>query len=126
MNSNISDIINNKDLYQNEIIKEKSPILILNNINQKNSSKTDIMSKINSILLNNKKNKKGKKAKYNLEILKNYDNKTFSKLVEKKLDMMYKYYMEKYPYELNRFILSNMFIYYCQNEKQLNYFTNIF
>ena len=58
-----------------------------------------------------KKNKKGKKAKYNLEILKNYDNKTFFKLVEKKLDMMYKYYMEKYPYELNRFILSNMFIY---------------
>ena len=127
INLNKNDnIINNKDLYQNEIIKEKSPILILNNINQKNSSKTDIMSKINSILLNNKKNKKGKKAKYNLEVLQNYENKTFFKLVEKKLDMMYKYYMEKYPYELNRFILSNMFIYYCQNEKQLNYFTNIF
>ena len=120
------NIINNNAINKNEISKEKNPLIILNNNNPKNSNKNDIMTKINSILLNNKKNKKGKKAKYNLEILKNYDNKTFSKLVEKKLDMMYKYYMEKYPYELNRFILSNMFIYYCQNEKQLNYFTNIF
>ena len=120
------NIINNNAINKNEISKEKNPLIILNNNNPKNSNKNDIMTKINSILLNNKKNKKGKKAKYNLEILKNYDNKTFFKLVEKKLDMMYKYYMEKYPYELNRFILSNMFIYYCQNEKQLNYFTNIF
>ena len=99
----------------------------INNINNINKpSKNDIMTKINSLILNNKINKKGKKHKYNLEILKNYENKILNKIIANKLDIMYKYYIEKYPYELNRFILSNMFIYYCQNEKQLNYFTNVF
>jgi len=128
INTNNNILIKNK----NEIIKEEKPIMISKN-NDKNEIniinkplKMDIMAKINSIVYNNKENKKGKKVKYNLEILQNYDNKTLNKIITKKLDIMYKFYMEKYPYELNKLILSNMFIYYCQNEKQLNYFTNVY
>ena len=128
-----NNILKNKDIKnKNEIIKEEKPIMISKN-NDKNEIniinkplKMDIMAKINSIVYNNKENKKGKKVKYNLEILQNYDNKTLNKIITKKLDIMYKFYMEKYPYELNKLILSNMFIYYCQNEKQLNYFTNVY
>ena len=87
----------------------------------------EIMNKINALIMNNKiKNKKGKKDNYELEILHNYDDKTFGKKVIKNLDIMYKYYIEKYPYELNKLNLSNMFIYYCQNEKQLKFYSNIF
>ena len=128
-----NNILKNKDIKnKNEIIKEEKQIMISKN-NDKNEIniinkplKMDIMAKINSIVYNNKENKKGKKVKYNLEILQNYDNKTLNKIITKKLDIMYKFYMEKYPYELNKLILSNMFIYYCQNEKQLNYFTNVY
>ena len=125
-----NNIIKNKDINpKNEIIEEVNHLNIdkNNNINNINKPlKNDIMTKINSLILNNKTNKKMKKLKYNLEILRNYENKILNKIIANKLDIMYKYYIEKYPYELNRFILSNMFIYYCQNEKQLDYFTNVF
>ena len=128
-----NNIIKNKDINpKNEITKEVNHINMdknnnINNINNINKPlKNDIMTKINSLILNNKTNKKMKKLKYNLEILRNYENKILNKIIANKLDIMYKYYVEKYPYELNRFILSNMFIYYCQNEKQLDYFTNVF
>ena len=128
-----NNIIKNKDINpKNEITKEVNHINMdknnnINNINNINKPlKNDIMTKINSLILNNKTNKKMKKLKYNLEILRNYENKILDKIIANKLDIMYKYYIEKYPYELNRFILSNMFIYYCQNEKQLDYFTNVF
>ena len=125
-----NNIIKNKDINpKNEIIEEVNHINMdkNNNINNINKPlKNDIMTKINSLILNNKTNKKMKKLKYNLEILRNYENKILNKIIANKLDIMYKYYIEKYPYELNRFILSNMFIYYCQNEKQLDYFTNVF
>ena len=132
INTNNNTIKSNDINNKNEIIEEEKALKVtnynnINNINNINKpSKNDIMTKINSLILNNKINKKGKKHKYNLEILKNYENKILNKIIANKLDIMYKYYIEKYPYELNRFILSNMFIYYCQNEKQLNYFTNVF
>ena len=125
----------NKDINpKNEIIEEVNNINMDKNNNKNNNNinninkplKNDIMTKINSLILKNKTNKKMKKLKYNLEILRNYENKILNKIIANKLDIMYKYYIEKYPYELNRFILSNMFIYYCQNEKQLDYFTNVF
>jgi RNA recognition motif-containing protein len=126
MNIN-NNIIQNKDNNINNIIIEEKAINLPNHYSINAIANNDIMSQINSKILNNAfKNKKEKKVKYNLEILKNYDNKTFSKIISKKLDMMYKYYIEKYPYELNKMIISNMFIYYCQNEKQLNFYTNIF
>ena len=126
MNINNS-IIQNKDNNINNIIIEEKAINLPNHNSINAIANNDIMSQINSKILNNAfKNKKEKKVKYNLEILKNYDNKTFSKIISKKLDMMYKYYIEKYPYELNKMIISNMFIYYCQNEKQLNFYTNMF
>ena len=59
------------------------------------------MDKINLIL---KASKKGKKAKYKLEILDNYDDENLRKKINRKLDMIYNYYMDKYPFELNRFI----------------------
>ena len=126
MNIN-NNIIQNKDNNINNIIIEEKAINLPNHNSINAIANNDIMSQINSKILNNAfKNKNEKKVKYNLEILKNYDNKTFSKIISKKLDMMYKYYIEKYPYELNKMIISNMFIYYCQNEKQLNFYTNIF
>ena len=134
ININIDkDIMQNKEIQnKNEIINEEKPILISKNNDENKINiinkplNMDTMGKINSFIFNNKENKKGKKVKLNLEILQNYDNKTLNKIIAKKLDIMYKFYMEKYPLELNRLILSNMFIYYCQNEKQLNYFTNVF
>ena len=126
MNIN-NNIIQNKDNNINNIIIEEKAINLPNHNSINAIANNDIMSQINSKILNDAfKNKKEKKVKYNLEILKNYDNKTFSKIISKKLDMMYKYYIEKYPYELNKMIISNMFIYYCQNEKQLNFYTNMF
>ena len=70
-----------------------------NDINKK--TKLDTMDKINLIL---KASKKGKKAKYKLEILDNYDDENLRKKINRKLDMIYNYYMDKYPFELNRFI----------------------
>ena len=128
-NQQIKDVklINNKDInITNEIIKEEKPLLLSPNNIVNKTVKNDIMSQINEILINKRRNKKGKKEKYNLEILKNYDNEALNKIISKKLDMMYKYYIEKYPYELNKLIISNMFLYYCQNEKQLNFYKNIF
>ena len=149
-NNNILELSNNPELlyintknnnnanqinYNNKIVKnsniinkiEEEKSTNLNNINIEHSPNLEIMKKINALIINNKiKNKKGKKDNYNLEILHNYDEKTFSKKIEKNLDIMYKYYIEKYPYELNKLILSNMFIYYCQNEKQLKFYSNIF
>lgn len=122
---NSNDINKNLNQNNNDIknISNLNQINIEENIN-KNNNNSDIMNQINKIILNNKLTKR--KSKYDLEILRKYDDKTFSKKVTKNLDIMYKYYIDKYPYEFNNLIFSNMFIYYCQNEKQLKFFTNIF
>ena len=128
---NNNQIINSNDINKN-INQNNNDIKNINNLNQinieeninKNNNNSDIMNQINKIILNNKSTKR--KSKYDLEILRKYDDKTFSKKVTKNLDIMYKYYIDKYPYEFNNLIFSNMFIYYCQNEKQLKFFTNIF
>ena len=129
-NHNANQInFNNKIIKNNNIINkiEEEKSMNLKYINKEHSPNMEIMNKINALIISNKiKNKKGKKENYKLEILHNYDDKTFCKTIEKKLDIMYKYYIEKYPYELNKLILSNMFIYYCQNEKQLKFYSNIF
>ena len=128
---NNNQIINSNDINKN-LNQNNNDIKNINNLNQinieeninKNNNNSDIMNQINKIILNNKSTKR--KSKYDLEILRKYDDKTFSKKVTKNLDIMYKYYIDKYPYEFNNLIFSNMFIYYCQNEKQLKFFTNIF
>ena len=76
--------------------------------------------------INDTSNNKEKRVKTELEILKNYDENTFRKKIITKLDIMYRYYIEQYPYDINKLYLSNMFIYYCQNEKQLKYYSSIF
>ena len=125
-NNNIIELNNRKIIYNNnnnngnqilEInnrknIQEDNMINVSNNNNNKDlniknndinkNSKLDTMNKINIIL--SKASKKIKKVKYKLEILNNYDDKILIKNITKNLDIMYKYYMEKYPYELNRFI----------------------
>ena len=129
-NQKVNEInLNNRLIKNNNIINkiEEEKATNLNSINMSNVPNLEIMNKINALIMNNKiKNKKGKKDNYELEILHNYDDKTFGKKVIKNLDIMYKYYIEKYPYELNKLNLSNMFIYYCQNEKQLKFYSNIF
>ena len=129
-NISINDININKNMIKNNFINNINntlePKINIKQKNNKNINKTVIINKQKPQILNDMINIKENKMKIDLEILKNYDEKTLYKKISQHLDMMYKYYMEKYPYDLNKLFLSNMFLYYCKNEQQLKFYTNIF
>ena len=123
MNKNL---IKNSLLYNiNNITNAPDSTINIKQKNNININKTVIMNKPAS-KINDTSNNKEKRVKTELEILKNYDENTFRKKIMTKLDIMYRYYIEQYPYDMNKLYLSNMFIYYCQNEKQLKYYSSIF
>ena len=123
MNKNL---IKNSLLYNiNNITNAPDSTINIKQKNNININKTVIMNKPTS-KINDTSNNKEKRVKTELEILKNYDENTFRKKIITKLDIMYRYYIEQYPYDINKLYLSNMFIYYCQNEKQLKYYQSIF
>ena len=131
-NKSINDINMNKNLIKNSLLYNINNITNAPdstiNIKKKNNiniNKTVIMNKPTS-KINDTSNNKEKRVKTELEILKNYDENTFRKKIITKLDIMYRYYIEQHPYDINKLYLSNMFIYYCQNEKQLKYYSSIF
>ena len=128
-NNNIIELNNNQNINrnnQNEIneINNRNNNNYENNETNKKSNQDNNLNKINLIL--NKSAKKVKKDKYNLEILNNYSDTILIKKIAKNLDTTYNYYMEKFPFEINRNIISNMFIYYCQKENQLKFFCDIY
>jgi len=122
-------LVKNLNLFKNEIISNinsiSEPKINVKQKSNKNMNKANIINKQNTKIINETITNKENNEK-NLEILKNYDEKTLYKKISKNLDMMYRYYIEQYPYALNKLFLSNMFIYYCQNEKQLKFYNNIF
>ena len=128
-NNNIIELNNNQNINRNK----HNQINQINNRNYNNCESNELnkksnqynnMNKINLII--NQSATKIKKEKYNLEILNNYNDTILIKKIAKNLDTTYKYYMEKYPFEINRYIISNMFIYYCQKENQLKFFCDIY
>jgi hypothetical protein len=129
-NKSFNDINLNKNLFKNEIIGNinsiSEPKINVKQKSNKNMNKANIINKQNTKIINETITNKENNEKNDLEILKNYDEKTLYKKISKNLDMMYRYYIEQYPYALNKLFLSNMFIYYCQNEKQLKFYNSIF
>ena len=129
-NISINGINISKNIIKNNLINNINNTfeskINLKQKNNKNINKTVIINKQNPKILNDMNNIKENKMKIDLEILKNYDEGTLYKKISEHLDMMYKYYLEQYPYDLNKLLLSNMFLYYCQNEQQLEFYTSIF
>ena len=126
-NISINDISLNKNIIRNNLINNISNTFDPKiNLKQKNMNKTVIINKPNTKKLNEIIPNKENKMKIDLEILNDYDQRTLYKKISQHLDKMYKYYMEIYPYDLNKLFLSNMFLYYCQNERQLKFYTSIF
>ena len=123
----INDISINKNVIKNNLINNINNTFDSKiNLKQKNINKTIIINKPNTKILNEIIPNKENKMKIDLEILNDYDQRTLYKKISQHLDKMYKYYMEIYPYDLNKLFLSNMFLYYCQNERQLKFYTSIF
>ena len=73
---------------------------------------------------------------YELEMINKYDSKILQQKIKENLEKMHHYYMDIYPGDINKLkckfnfiiltfkIVSNMFIYYCNSEKQIKLFSS--
>ena len=135
---NILELSNRPSLYQKSNYSNEKNVkdsLIINNNENINNYKNQ-NNNINNYKNSFPYNKNKEIPKYNIEIAIKYDEISLKRKIRENLDKMYNYYMEIYPGDINKlkckfillfiifFIVSNIFSYYCNSEKQLKFFSS--